>query len=245
MPGITKESIDTLVKIQKIDIETEKLKTLVADVPLRISNLEQQLETFTREIENDQASIGEFNKQYRTYESELQLNQSKIKKSEEKLRSVKTNKEYQSSLKEIDDLKAVRSKIEDEMLEFLEKIEAADKNLQALRQQYQELVDETNQKKAAMQRDAEQNEKRLVELQSERDATAARLDDDLLELFNRVKAKQSNGVAIAEVKNAVCLGCNMNIPPQIYNELQRRDSLKYCPSCERIIFWKELDERSE
>jgi predicted nucleic acid-binding Zn-ribbon protein len=245
MPGITKESIDTLVKIQKIDIETEKLKTLVADVPLRISNLEQQLETFTREIENDQASIGEFNKQYRTYESELQLNQSKIKKSEEKLRSVKTNKEYQSSLKEIDDLKAVRSKIEDEMLEFLEKIEAADKNLQARRQQYQELVDETNQKKAAMQRDAEQNEKRLVELQSERDATAARLDDDLLELFNRVKAKQSNGVAIAEVKNAVCLGCNMNIPPQIYNELQRRDSLKYCPSCERIIFWKELDERSE
>lgn len=245
MPGITKEMIDTLVKIQKIDIETEKLKTLVADVPLRISNLEQQLETFTGEIENDQASIAEFNKQYRAYESELQLNQSRIKKSEEKLRSVKTNKEYQSSLKEIDDLKAIRSKIEDELLEFLEKIETADKNLQARRQQYQELVDETNQKKAAIQRDAEQNEKRLVELQSERDATAAQLDDDLIELFNRVKAKHSNGVAIAEVKNAVCLGCNMNIPPQIYNELQRRDSLKYCPSCERIIFWKELDERPE
>jgi predicted nucleic acid-binding Zn-ribbon protein len=245
MPGITKEMIDTLVKIQKIDIETEKLKKLVAEVPLRIRSLEQQLETFTGEIENEKASMAEFNKQYRSYESELQLNQGKVKKSEEKLRSVKTNKEYQSSLKEIDDLKAIGSKIEDEMLEFLEKIETADKNLQARRQQYQELVDETNQKKAAIQRDVEQNEKRLVELQSERDATEAQLDDDLIELFNRVKAKQSNGVAIAEVKNAVCLGCNMNIPPQIYNELQRRDSLKYCPSCERIIFWKELDERPE
>jgi uncharacterized protein len=245
MPGITKEMIDTLVKIQKIDIETDKLKTIVEDLPLRVRSLEQQLETYSHQIENDQTSITELNKQYRSYESELQSNQGKIKKSEDKLRSVKTNKEYQSSLKEIDDLKAIRSKIEDEMLEFLEKIELADKSLQDRRQQYQEFVEETNQKKTSLQRDAERNKNRLAELQSERDAVAARVDADLIELFNRVKAKQPNGVAIAEVTNAVCLGCNMNIPPQIYNELQRRDSLKYCPSCERIIYWKELDERSE
>jgi predicted nucleic acid-binding Zn-ribbon protein len=37
----------------------------------------------------------------------------------------------------------------------------------------------------------------------------------------------------------------MNIPPQVYNELQRCDSLKYCPSCFRIIHWQDQDERSE
>jgi predicted nucleic acid-binding Zn-ribbon protein len=245
MPGITKEMIDTLVRIQRIDIETAKVKALLEKVPVRISTLEQQREEFTHSIENEEDAITEFNKQYRTYESDLQLNLSKIKKSEEKLRSVKTNKEYQSSLKEIDDLKAIRSKFEDEMLEFLEKIETAEKALQARRQQYKEIVAETNREKATVQRDAEQNEKRLVELESDRSAIAAELDADLIALFNRVKAKQTNGVAIAEVENAVCLGCNMNIPPQIYNELQRRDSLKYCPSCERIIYWKEIDERSE
>ena len=147
------------------------------------------------------------------YESDLQQNLNRIQKSEEKLRSVKTNKEYQSSLKEIDDLKAISAKIEDEMLAFLEKIESAEKDLQDRKRQYQEIVEETNQKKAALQRDAEQNQKRLVELESDRNAIAAELDDDLIALFNRVKAKQPNGVAIAEVKNAVCLGCNMNIPP--------------------------------
>jgi len=245
MPGITKEMIDTLVRIQKIDIETEKVKALLEKVPVRIRTLDQQLEEFTHHIENEAAAITEYSKQYRTYESDLQLNLSRIKKSEEKLRSVKTNKEYQSSLKEIDDLKAISSKFEDEMLEFLEKIETAEKALQARRQQYKEIVDETNEEKATVQRDAEQNEKRLVELGTDRNAIAAELDADLIALFNRVKAKQTNGVAIAEVKNAVCLGCNMNIPPQIYNELQRRDSIKYCPSCERIIYWKDVDERSE
>ena len=44
----------------------------------------------------------------------------KIAKSKEKLTSVKTNKEYQALLKEIDDLKNANSKIEDQMFEILE-----------------------------------------------------------------------------------------------------------------------------
>ena len=245
MPDVTKEMIDTLVKIQKIDIETQKVRALLEKVPVRMSSLDQQLAEVVHSIENEAEAITDLKKQYRTYESDLQSNSTRIKKSEEKLRSVKTNKEYQSSLKEIDDLKAISAKFEDQMLEFLEKIETAENDLQTRKQEHQKTVDETNQEKAIVQRDAEQNEKRLVELESDRNAIAAELDTDLISLFNRVKAKQTNGVAIAEVKNAVCLGCNMNIPPQIYNELQRQDSLKYCPSCERIIYWNKLDERPE
>ena len=245
MPDITKEMIETLVKIQQIDIETQKVRALLEKVPLRISRLDQQLEEVAQSIENEAEAITVLKKQYRAYESDLQSNFSKIKKSEEKLRSVKTNKEYQSSLKEIDDLKAISAKFEDQMLDFLEKIESAEKALQARKQEQRLAVDETNQEKATVQRDAEQNEKRLAELESDRNVIAAELDDEAIALFNRVKAKQTNGVAIAQVKNAVCLGCNMNIPPQIYNELQRQDSLKYCPSCERIIYWNKIDERPE
>ena len=245
MPDITKEMIETLVKIQQIDIETQKVRALLEKVPLRISRLDQQLEEVAHGIENEAEAITVLKKQYRAYESDLQSNVGKIKKSEEKLRSVKTNKEYQSSLKEIDDLKAISAKFEDQMLDFLEKIESAEEALQARKQEQRQAVDETNQEKATVQRDAEQNEKRLAELESERNVIAAELDDEAIALFNRVKAKQTNGVAIAQVKNAVCLGCNMNIPPQIYNELQRQDSLKYCPSCERIIYWNKIDERPE
>jgi predicted nucleic acid-binding Zn-ribbon protein len=245
MTGITKELIDTLVKIQKIDIETEKLNGILEQVPVRINAIDQQLEKFNSQVDTDASAIADLKKQYRNYESELQLNLGKIKKSEEKLHSVKTNKEYQSSLKEIEDLKAIRSKFEDEMLEFLEKIETAEKDLVIRKQQHKEVAAETNLKKADIQREAEQSKAKLEQLISDRNATAANLDAGMLALFNRVKAKHPNGVAIAEVRDAVCLGCNMNIPPQIYNELQRRDSLKYCPSCERIIFWVKLEERSE
>jgi hypothetical protein len=245
MTAVTKKQIDTLVKVQQIEIEAGELKAYLKEVPARISSLEQQLEEFIRGVEDDEAAIEDLNKQYRVLEGDVQLNLSKIQKSQEKLRSVKTNKEYQSSLKEIDDVKNVNSKLEDEMLELLEKIETAEKAIKERKQHYKEIVDESKREKQSIERDAEQREENLVELESKHVAIAAELNTGLLKIFSQVKAKQGDLVAIVAVQDAVCQGCNMNIPPQVYNELQRCDSLRYCPSCFRIIYWQDQDERSE
>jgi len=245
MSAVTKEQIDTLVKVQQIETEAAVLKAYLKDVPARIHSLEQQLEEFIHSVENDEAVIEELNKQYRVLESDVQSNLGKIQKSQEKLRSVKTNKEYQSSLKEIDDIEAVNSRLEDEMLAILEKIDTAEAALKNRKQHYNEIVDESNEERASIKREAEQREVKLGQLESSLAAVAAGVDAGLIDIFTRVKAKQADEVAIVAVKGAVCQGCNMNIPPQVYNELQRCDSLRYCPSCFRIIYWQDQDERSE
>ena len=245
MTDLNKNDIVTLVKLQKIDLESTKLEAHLRDVPVQIKNLDTRLDEFISNVENDEQHIDELNKKYRIYESDIQLNLGKIAKSQEKLRSVKTNKEYQSSLKEIDDIKAINSKLEDEMLELLEQVETAEKSLGESKAQYSRIVDELKQEKESLSRDAEQSERNLVVLKSERQTIAEAIDARLLAIYNQQILKQKNGIAIAEVKDAVCQGCNMNIPPQMYNELQRGTGLKYCPSCERIIFWQDQNERSE
>ena len=245
MTELTKKDIAGVVKLQNINIETGKLKAYLRDLPVQIQNLDQKLEQFTRKVETDTEFIAELNKKYRTYESDLQLNLGKIEKSEEKLRSVKTNKEYQSSLKEIEDVKAINSKIEDQMLEFLEQIEAAEQSLIESKQQSLRMVEEISRNKKALLQAVEHSKKDLAALGSERDAVAAALDAELLDIFKRQLMKQGDGIAIVEVKNAICQGCHMNIPPQMYNELHRGNSLKYCPSCERVIYWQDQDERPE
>lgn len=239
MTKLTQKDIATLVKLQRIDIEAGKLEVYLRDVPVQIKDLDQRLDESTRNVENDDKLITELNKKYRIYESDIQLNLGKIEKSQEKLRSVKTNKEYQSSLKEIDDIKAINSKLEDEMLEFLEQIETAEQSLNESKQQYSRIVDEINQEKNSLSQAAGQGKKDLSALQSDRDAVTAALDAGLLGIFKRQMMKQGDGIAIVEVNNAVCQGCNMNIPPQMYNDLQRGNSLNYCPSCERIIYWQD------
>ncbi|MBW2644346.1 MAG: hypothetical protein JRC89_13545 [Deltaproteobacteria bacterium] len=48
-----------------------------------------------------------------------------------------------------------------------------------------------------------------------------------------------SGIAEKIVKDALCYGCNVNLPPQLYNELFLGNSLKFCPNCQRIIYLKE------
>ena len=245
MPKITEEQIVALVKLQKVDTETQKLQLFLKEVPVRIEMLDARLDKFVRSVEEDENVISELNKKYRTYESDVQMNLGKIQKSQDKLRSVKTNKEYQSSLKEIEDIKSKNSKIEDEMLEFLERIEDAEKDLNERKQRYSQIVDDANREKDSINRDTEIRQKDLAQLGSARDVVADSLDGAIFDIFNRVKAKQADGVAIAEVKDEVCQGCNLNIPPQMYIDLQHRNSLKNCPSCERIIYWDDHNKRPE
>jgi predicted nucleic acid-binding Zn-ribbon protein len=63
------------------------------------------------------------------------------------------------------------------------------------------------------------------------------VDPSILNIYDRLKTRLG-GQALASVENATCSACNMNIPPQMYNELQRMDSLKFCPNCDRLIYWK-------
>jgi predicted nucleic acid-binding Zn-ribbon protein len=245
MPKITEEQIVTLVKLQKIDTEAQKLQSFLKEIPVRIGILDERLEKFVRGVEEDENVISELNKKYRTYESDVQTNLGKIQKSQDKLRSVKTNKEYQSSLKEIEDIKSKNSKLEDEMLEFLEQIEGAEKGLNERKQRYSNIVDDTNREKDSIKQDTEQCQQDLAQLGADRDVITDALDGAILDIFNRVKAKQADAVAIAQVKDAVCQGCNLNIPPQMYIELQHRNSLKNCPSCERIIYWEDHNKRPE
>jgi len=245
MPNTTQQQVTALVKLQRIDVETAKLKAFLLNAPKRLNSIDQSLEELSRRVADEEAVIKELNKKYRTYEADVQMSLAKIGKSQAKLRAVKTNKEYQSTLKEIEDLELIKSRIEDEMLVFLEQIETTENNLKEQKQHYSQIVDQSQYEKEAIHRDAEQREKKLAQLEADREAIGAELDSRLLEMFNRARVIHTDGVAIVEVKDAVCQGCNLNIPPQLYIELQRCNSLKNCPNCERMIYWGNRDERPE
>jgi predicted nucleic acid-binding Zn-ribbon protein len=239
MPSVTQEQITSLVKLQKVEIETSRIKKQLSTVDQRIEVLDKKLLDFNQTIEEQRSLINELNEKYRTYESDLQMHLDRIKKSEAKLSSVKTNKEYQSSLKEIDDLENINSKIEDDMIEFLDRIEEAENVLKAKTTEFSELETQMKTEKEIIQKEAEEGRHRLGNLDAEWETVTGDIEAEVLATYNQIKENQAYKIGIVAVKDAVCQGCHMNIPPQMYNELQRGDSLKRCPLCERIIYWKD------
>ena len=245
MTNVSKKQIVSLVNLQQIEIETRNVKTKISNVDQRLEKLDDRLHDFKQVIEKQESVINELNQKYRDYETDVRMNLDAIKKSEAKLSSVKTNKEYQAFLKEIDDLKVKNSKLEDDMIEFLDGIEEAENTLNAKKTEYSELQTRLNNEKETIQKETEEGKRQLENLDAQLKTVAAGIDAALLATYNKVKALQNNAIGIVAVIDAVCQGCNMNIPPQMYNELQRADSLKKCPICDRIIYWKNENKRSE
>ena len=139
MPSVTHEQITALVKLQRIEIEIRGIKAKLSTVDHRIEMLDTKLLDFKQTLEDQESLIHKLNQKYRTYESDVQMHLDRIRKSEAKLSAVKTNKEYQSSLKEIDNLKNMSSKKEDDMIEFLDRIEEAENVLQAKMAEFSKL----------------------------------------------------------------------------------------------------------
>jgi len=237
MLKISKKEIDILVELQEIEIKTEVIKSEISKVSGKLDKVDSELKAFESEIAEEEKVINDSKQKYRSCETDVQVNNEKAQKSTEKLKLVKTNKEYQSSLKEIDEIKAISSKIEDEMLYYLEKIEIAEKNITKQTENYSVLAEKLKQEKDIIVKESEQGRKEISQLENEWKTISQKIDPELLKKFSIVKEMVS-GRAIAEVKDAVCLGCNMQIPPQTYNELQRTDRLEFCPHCQRIIYWE-------
>jgi len=237
--GNMKEQIYMLVKLQGIETEVGNIKSILNDAHRKLETLDAGLMEFERTIEEQESIIEGLKKKYRDYESDARINLDREKKTQAKLRSVKTNREYQSLLKEIEEEKAKNSEIEDKMIECLDHMDETEKIIAMKKNEYLQLSHSVMNEKGIIKQESEQGRTKLSKLDKDREKVSCMIDPELIKKYLMIKKQNSGGLAVVPVKDALCHGCNVNLPPQLYNELFLGDSLKFCPNCQRIIYLKE------
>jgi len=234
-----REQIEVLVKLQQIETETVQIKSALNGVSKKLEDLDSGVKLFEQTIEEQERIINDLKKQYRDYESAIQLNLEKEQKIQVKLRSVKNNKEYQALLKEIEDVGGKNSEIEDKMIEFLDRMDITEKIIATKKDEYINIFENAKSEKESIKQNTEAKKKRLGELEMKSAEVFGLVDPELLKRYLNIKEQDPGELAVVPVKDAVCYGCNVNLPPQLYNELFRCDSLRFCPNCQRIIYIKD------
>lgn len=237
-----KSQILELAELQKVENEIMNINRSLAKIPEELDSLDQQRDELQTALNQTKEKIDTLQKQYRAWESDSQAISAKIGKETEKLRSVKNNKEYQAMLAEIEHTKTDQSKIEDQMIASLETIDDVKAQLAKEKEAFDRSDAQLARQKEAINYRAKKYQGQLETLETSRSRLVDNLEPDVLSRFQHVKTIKNGGQAVAPVQDAICRGCNMNIPPQLYNELQRFDSLLMCPNCQRIIYHAPSDE---
>ncbi len=234
------EQINILVEVQGVEMEILHAGSRITSLGDEAASLDKAVAEREAQVAAEKKALDELKKSYRELESESKINAGMIVKSNEKLRAVKTNKEYQSILREMDEIRKKNSGTEDRMLEQLEIIESAEQALKAKEAEMAGYIQSCRNKKETLAA-KQQRERQAVETLNEKKARiSVKADPEVNLILDDVK-KKVRGLAVVPVQQAICMGCHMNIPAQLFNELQRFDEIRFCPHCHRIIFWKEKD----
>jgi len=103
MNEISKQEIEALVKLQEAESEVVRLKKVLEKVEVEKTKLSTKLKQFENALDVNRESLSKARAASKDIEREIQMIDDRIVRSNEKLRMVKTNKEYQLLLREVDD----------------------------------------------------------------------------------------------------------------------------------------------
>jgi len=233
-----RNKLELLIQLQDCDNRIREIISSKEEGPLRVQQLETELEAIEREHQEDFEKLESLKKDRRKVDQDIQELENKIEKSNVKLSQIKSNKEYTAALKEIEDLKNSKFKTEDKAIQLMEDIEELEKKCVENKDKQSALRKQFEQKKGAIEKELIGLNKELENLEKEGIRFNQAIEEDLLKKYLFLKERKG-GIAICSVIEGVCQACHMGIPPQKFNELLRGNFLMTCPNCNRIIYWGE------
>lgn len=229
------EQMELLKELQEIDQELSKVRQSGKELETERSALNADVERVQGMVDSLAADGEALRSQRRELTQALVLEQENVKKAESRLPTIKTQKEYVAVLKEIDTAKKMNKDIEDQIrakdgeIEVLKKEqEEKEGELASLR----EKVDSRQGEIAAVLAEYAQTES---EKGSQRDVLLKDLPVQLRKRYQLLFDRRG-GMAVVEARNGACLGCNMHLPPQLFNSLFQTQEIQSCPHCNRLLF---------
>jgi uncharacterized protein len=239
-----KEDIQNLLKLQEIDNQIQIMESSKEKIPHEVEEITNLLAARQAELEHSKNKIAEIEKSKRALETEIKAEEERIKKDKERLSQVKTNEEYHALLREIDNSRREISDRETAILKIMDQIEDAKKASEEVTGGMSNLEKELTAKKEEMTRFLQDVDKNIDAKKSEREQYLAKIKPSLLKRYNMIKGKKEYTDILTKIVNYSCAACNMHIPPQMVNEVRSFKQAHVCPTCERILYWSDPDEKN-
>ncbi len=232
-----REQLELLWELQKIDLTLKRIKEERDRFPKEMKKLDERQNIEKEKIQKEREKIESLEKERRQKERNLNTEQEKIKRAEGRMFEVKTNKEYQALLSEIEAIKETTSREEEEILQILEEIDELKKDLLKREKEVTTTLEKIERERKKIQEKMDQDEGLWKEQKERREVLSKQLESGLFKLYNTLKEKRQ-GLGVVNVKGETCQGCFVNIPPQMFIEVQKTNALIRCPNCNRILYWE-------
>ena len=229
-----KQYLSQLKELQNIDTRIRKIDFELRAIPEKLEASGGEFLVLNRSVKDKEAALAAMTKERQELEQSVKEQAVMAADREKRLFAIKTQKEYHATIKEIAQLKKDSKDKEDRILALLEQGEKINAEITQQKTEAADIEGGFRQIEAELKSKEKELAAERVLLGERRPALLKELPAPILKKYELVKQRYDDAVAI--VKKGICQGCNMNVPPQFYNEMLKMKDLRECPTCHRLIY---------
>ena len=216
-------------QILRISQELELIQPERANLKKRATGTQNQLDAAKLKVKQLEA-------ERKRLDLEVDAKKSQIEKYANQQLQTRKNEEYRALAHEIEMAKEAIFKIEDQQIELMEQVEAAQKEVALATQAAAEAKKRLDEQIGLLDGREGNLKKELAQLQEGRTALAEAVEEGARNRYERLFKSKGENVVVG-VEHSVCGGCHMKLPTQIITLCRGRSELVTCPNCGRILYY--------
>ncbi|HHZ64983.1 MAG TPA: hypothetical protein EYN51_05720 [Flavobacteriales bacterium] len=232
--------LKALFDLQEIDSKIDSIRTIRGELPLEVSDLEDEIEGLATRVNNFKEETQEVEEKITNKKLEIKESKSIIKKYEKQQGNARNNREFGSLAKEIEFQNLNIQVAEKKMGEFKVGIEGKSDTIDSAKKDLKERKGDLKHKKKELDEIIAETEKEEKKLDKKSTEAERYIEARLLIAYKRVRLNAKNGLAVVSVERNSCGGCFNKIPPQRQLDIRLHKKIIVCEHCGRILVDPEI-----
>lgn len=230
--------LELLLKLQTIDYDIGELERSKEYLPDMIDNLNHEMHEAAETLETTRTGLTEAQVKQKSLELDIQTKEADLQKYQQQMMSIKTNKEYDALVAEIDQIKEVISVSETELLETIEIASTLGAQISELEEKAQQSKETNTKQLVALQEKIDSIGDTMAKIEKGRNTLMKSIPRRTLSVYERVR-KGRGGQAVVPVRKKACGNCFKALTPKKIQEVKRADVVYTCDNCGSIFYWDE------
>ena len=222
---------DRAQKIRQVEAELRSL-------PLERKSLDLQVAAASASLEATKDRARHVEVEKKKLELDVGTRNESITRLKTQQYETRKNDEFSAMGREIERYQNEISALEDQELELMVQADVLKAQIGAEERQTAAAKDSIAKQIANLEAKQITLTDRLEELKREKEELAARVEEDLLDRFNRLFASKGDAAVVA-LEHDVCTGCHMKITTQTAVRVKGGKEIVSCEQCGRILYFAE------
>lgn len=235
-----RNDLELLLELQVIDYDLGELERSKDYLPDMMANLNREIEDAKQKVVDTAGALDENKVTRKNLEVELLAKEADLQKYQQQMMSIKTNKEYDALVAEIDNIKSTISSSETELLERMEIIQQLEQDIIASREKEASIIENNQKQLQVLQEKMDSIGDKVAAKTQARQEIVSGISQPVISTYDRVR-KGRGGRAVVMVKKNACNSCFKALTPRKIQETKKGDKVLTCDHCGCLLYWDSVE----